>query len=379
MCNRPIVHVCVTDSFSGTERVILELSRHAVQAGHPVAAIVPAIQALDPFENALKDAGATVRRLGAVYDRNRNYLKSFTGFVGALRELEPALVHFHVPWVPCGWEAILAARAAGVQCVLRTEHNPVPDPLSQLQRAKLRIVDLAASHVVFVSRGTSDSHLSNGRTWLRNWSVIPNGIPFKLTDSIDRRAVVRARLGLPSDALIAVMVGSLVVRKGPIDFVRSAARAIAQDSQLHFLVLGQGPLREPGERLARELGVAGRVRFLGHRSDVHELLEAADIYVQPSHYEGLSIAMLEALAAGLPMVSTRVEGLEEVLVDGRGAYVCDVGDIEGVARGLVTLERNPALRKELSTLLRDRTIREFSSTAMYAHYEALYRGLGALN
>jgi glycosyltransferase involved in cell wall biosynthesis len=99
--------------------------------------------------------------------------------------------------------------------------------------------------------------------------------------------------------------------------------------------------------------------------------------VQPSHYEGLSIAMLEGLAAGLPMVSTRVQGLDEVLIDGGGAIVCDVKDIEGLARGMMRLENSAELRAEFVAALKPRVLREFSSTTMHTRYQEIYRRLGA--
>src|SRR6185295_19808486 len=96
-----------------------------------------------------------------------------------LRKISPGIVHFHVPWVPCAWEGILAARSARVPLIVRTEHNPIPAPLSLRQRLKLRVLDTSVDHVVFVSKGSADTHLKHGRGWLRRWSVVPNGIPMQ--------------------------------------------------------------------------------------------------------------------------------------------------------------------------------------------------------
>src|SRR5262249_45264711 len=157
-----------------------------------------------------------------------------------------------------------------------------------------------------------------------------NGVDAATGPSVSR-AELRRSFGLPEDTLLAVMLGRLEVRKGPLDFIEAATRAQAAGTKLHFLIVGDGPLRPEVEQLIRERGVGERVHLAGHRTDATALLPACDIFVQPSHYEGLSIAMLEALAAGLPMVSTRVAGVDEVLVGGEGALVGEVGDVAALA------------------------------------------------
>ena len=369
-----IVHVAVTHMYSGTERVLAELAEEAAHEGNRVAVILPVRPGLDVLAERLSANGVVVERLGNLFAADRDRARSFVEFWKLFRRLRPAVVHFHIPWVLCGWEAVLAARLAGVPAVVRTEQNPIPGPLPRLQRLKLRIADLAAHHSVFVSKRNRQSHLAHGRSWLRRSSVIPNGIapaPAPLG-----RAAARECLGLPAEAPVAAMVGHLEPRKGPLDFVRAAALAIAEGSGLHFVVFGDGPLRAEAERLAQALGVAARVHFAGHRGDVRALLPALDIYVQPSHFEGLSIAMLEALAAGLPMVSTRVEGLDEVLDGAGGALVCEVGDIAGLAAALVRLEGDRALRAELARETQARVLEKFSSETMTGRYRLLYERLG---
>ncbi|MCC7362933.1 MAG: glycosyltransferase [Dehalococcoidia bacterium] len=370
-----ILHVSVSGGFSGTERIVCELAERSRGEGIATGVVVPVRPALDGMARRLEAAGVTVFRTGDLFAADRGLPGSFATFWKLFRAVRPRVVHFHIPWVPSAWEAVIAARLAGVPVVLRTEHNPITAPLPLAQRAKLRITDLAAHHVVFVSKGNAERHRANGRGWLRRWSIVPNGIPAAPAPPATRDEL-RAILGAPPGATIAAMVGHLEERKGPIDFVRAAAAAVDAGSELHFAVFGDGPLRAEAEALAGVLGIAGRVHFAGHRPDVRRLLPACDIFIQPSHFEGLSIAMLEALAAGLPMVTTRVEGIDEVLRGG-DAIVCEVRDIQGLARGMRDLERDPGRRAELAAATRARVLESFSAEAMWAAYRALYTQLGA--
>ena len=171
------------------------------------------------------------------------------------------------------------------------------------------------------------------------------------------------------------MVGALEERKGVLDFVRAARVALDGDGTLQFFVLGDGGLREAAAALAGELGMAGRVHLLGYRPDVRAILGVSDLYVQPSHYEGLSIAMLEALAAGLPMVTTKVEGVADVFPDGRGAVAVDVGDIGGLGAGIVLLAGDAPLRETLSNRSAARVREAFTIDVIRECYRRLYAEL----
>src|SRR5207245_9206043 len=94
----------------------------------------------------------------------------------------PRLIHFHGRWAPTAWDAVLAARAAGVRSIVRTEQDPVPSLMVERHRTTLRLVNAAVAHVVFASRGAARVHLTGEGHWFKNWSIIPNGARFELID-----------------------------------------------------------------------------------------------------------------------------------------------------------------------------------------------------
>jgi glycosyltransferase involved in cell wall biosynthesis len=369
-----VTHVAVSDRFAGTERVIMHLASGSAARGRPASVVLPELEGFDSMVTSLGPSRVPVYRVGNLHAPTRGKADSFVKFLRLFRRVQPTIVHFHVPWVPMAWEAVFAAAAARVPVITRTEHNPVLYPLPKAQRIKMRLADAVVQHVAFVSRGLAQSHFDNGRNWLRRWSVIPNGVDIQQRSTIGR-AELRQSLGVPPDSLLAVMLGRLEVRKGPLDFVRAAARARDAGSRAHFLVIGDGPLRAEVEQLIRDLNIGDRVHLAGHRDDATALLPACDVFVQPSHYEGLSIAMLEALAAGLPMVSTRVAGVDEVLVNREGALLCDIGDIDSLTRHMLELERDGELRARLGAMLQRHVLTNLTNDKMGEAYEALYSDL----
>ncbi len=336
--------------------------------------MLPSVRDLDRLAEQLTSAAVTVRRLDA-HDAWRNHSRSFLYFRDLFRKLAPSLVHLHVPWVSCAWAVTIAARAARVPITVRTEHNPIPDRRPVCQREKIRVLDGAVDHVVFISREVADAFAAGGRDWLDRWSVIPNAVSAGPMDPADRERT-RAALALPANAPVAVMAGHLEERDGALDFIRAAGAAGRKGSRLHFLLMSAGPLPDFGERLARDVGIAGRLHFAPANADLGRVLSASDLYVQPSRHDGRSIAMLEGLAAGLPVVTTRVPGLDELLSSGAGAIVCEPGDVRALAQGMLALETEEPLRRRLVDLARPWVSSKLSHRVMHESYEGLYARLG---
>jgi glycosyltransferase involved in cell wall biosynthesis len=208
----------------------------------------------------------------------------------------------------------------------------------------------------------------------RKCAVVPNAVPHDLAASADGdREALRREAGLPAGVPIAAMVGRLELRKGPLDFVRAAAVAAPLAPDLHFAIFGDGELRPETEALIAELGLGERVHLLGHQPEVRRLLAACDIYVQPSHYEGMSLAMLEALAIGLPMVTTHVDGVDEVAPNGDGALIVPIGDTAALGRAIARAAADPDLRTRMARTTRTRVHDQFNVEAMFARYRAVYR------
>ena len=204
--------------------------------------------------------------------------------------------------------------------------------------------------------------------------VIYNGIDTARFSPAASRSAARAQveeLVAPrrADALVLLFVGYSFRRKGLAQAVR--AMAAAGDERLELWVAG-GDDPAPYERLARELGVGERVRFLGHRSDVVGLMRAADVFVLPASYEPFGLVVLEALACGTPVITSCAAGVAELMTDGREGYlVDDPSDTAEIGRALgVFLEREAAW-PELSAAARALAL-EWDWDSIWRRTEALY-------
>jgi glycosyltransferase involved in cell wall biosynthesis len=167
-------------------------------------------------------------------------------------------------------------------------------------------------------------------------------------------------------------VAALFERKG-IDVLLRALSSLSDEEPVpRVWIVGDGPERPRLERLAARLGVDDRVRFLGRRDDVADLLTACDVYVQPSRHEGLGVAALEAMAAGRPVVASRTGGLAESVVHERTGLLVPAEDPAALAESLARLLEDPALRKRLGSAGPERVTKAYSPGAMVEAYAQLY-------
>lgn len=159
------------------------------------------------------------------------------------------------------------------------------------------------------------------------------------------RAAIRRDIGVSDDQTLVLSVGELIERKNHEVILRALGRL--NDPKICFAVAGKGPLRERLLQIAREEGIADRFRLLGFRTDTAELYHAADICAFPSRIEGLGLAGVEALAAGIPLVSSNVHGILDYSKDGRTGYTVSPDDADGFARAIKTLADHPELRESM--------------------------------
>jgi len=190
-----------------------------------------------------------------------------------------------------------------------------------------------------------------------NFAAVPDAPPLD-----------RAQFGTPQDAPLAVALGRLHRGKGLDVLIRAAALI----PELFVWITGEGPERESLENLARELGVTGRVKFLGWREDRAALYKAADLCVYPSREEPFGNVVVEAWASGTPLLTTASTGPRWLVRDGEDALMTPVDDVEALAAGMRTLIASPELRGSLAAAGRRRVQEEFSEAAIVAQYVALF-------
>jgi glycosyltransferase involved in cell wall biosynthesis len=205
--------------------------------------------------------------------------------------------------------------------------------------------------------------------------VIHNGFSGSFPDvSEESRARARSLLGLPKDALVAGIVANLRPVKRIDVFLRAAALAGAMEPRLRFVIFGEGDERAGLERLCAELNLADRVVFAGRRNNVPELLPALDVGVLSSDSESFSNAVVEYLAAGLPVAATDVGGCREALGDSPAGRFVVPGDAEGLAHAILELLGQDALSS--ARKLHPQRVRDLFSRESYLQsYAAMYRGI----
>lgn len=300
----------------------------------------------------------------------RMYLLAPLRFVRAVRRERPAVVHSFLFYenLICRFAGVVAPETAVVNGE-RGFHNSTRTLLHLLDRLTLAFADVIVSN----SRAGAQHYLDRGVEWA-DLRVIPNGRRLReYRDASDPG--LRAELGIPRDALVVGTVGRLVERKGQFDLLRSWPRVRETVSDGHLVLVGYGPERDALETLAGELDIDSTVHFLGSRDDVPELLDAMDLFAFPSHWEGLPGALLEAMAAGLPIVATEAHGNVELVSDGDTCLMVRPRDPVSLGDAIAQLGTDRQLASELGDRAQAEAFERYTLDAMVERFESLYEEL----
>jgi glycosyltransferase involved in cell wall biosynthesis len=201
--------------------------------------------------------------------------------------------------------------------------------------------------------------------------VIYNGIDPGHRPTSTERLTARAALGVPESALVTGTVGRLDPVKNLHVFLRAHALLLETHPEARAVIVGDGPERAALAAQAAELGIADSVMFTGYRSDARALMAAFDVYVNSSTYEGVSLTILEAMAATLPVIATPVGGNPEVVIDRETGYLVP-GQPRLIADAVARLAADPRRRRTMGDAGRWRVMRHFSLARMVSDYAAAY-------
>lgn len=260
------------------------------------------------------------------------------------------LIHVHTPTVSILTR--LAARKARKQgsTVMYTchgfhFHNAAPKKNWMMFYPMERVMSRFCDYIVTINK----EDFNRAKTFnAPNVRYIP-GVGVNINHihncKIDKKAYKR-EIGVPENCILVLSIGEMIERKNHEVIVRALAKV--QNPNVYYVICGKGPLREHLEKLANNLGVGDRVKFLGFRKDIPELCNTADISAFPSRIEGLGLAGIEAMAAGVPLVSSNVHGILDYVIDGKTGYACNPDDVDGFASAISSLADNSALRKEMA-------------------------------
>jgi glycosyltransferase involved in cell wall biosynthesis len=331
--------------------------------------VCPATPAGKPFLDRAASLGVETFALN--WQGNERY----TGhhFVRWLCERGFDVFHGHAG---IGWEGhagIQAARRAGIPVVIRTEHLPYlltnPRDRAQHTRTCHRL-----DRLLCVSHESAASYL-DARLPADLLEVIHNGIS-AISSRRDRRDI-RAACRIPQSGKIILTVARMTEQKGYHHLLAAVPAVVGSEPRAHFLWAGAGPLERDLRQLCDHNGLGGCVSFLGHRTDVADLMAAADLFVLPSLFEGLPLVVLEAMTAGLPVIGTRVCGTTEAVMDGVTGRLVPPGDAPALASAILDTFSHPNRTARLAAAARRHVEQEFSAERMAQQTLLLYRELVA--
>ncbi|WP_447860128.1 glycosyltransferase family 4 protein [Nitrospira calida] len=375
-----VCHVITKLELGGAQEVALFTVSHLDRARFRPALVTGPDGLLTEEAKALPGVEVQVlpplrREIRPVHD-----LLALIQLIRLFRRLRPTIVHTHSS--KAGILGRWAAWFARVPVIVHTVHGYGITPRQPAWlRAVLvgveRLTGLVTTHWVAVSRADIDQGLRWGLFPRERVSLVRPGIdprPFSTALSDAQRTRLRAELGVHGGELVVGTVACLKPQKAPLDFVAVAARVCCRFPSVRFVLAGDGELREPVEAAVRQAGLQERLRLLGWRRDIPALLQALDVFVLTSHWEGLPRVLLEARASGLPVVATRVGGAAEAIVEGEHGWLCPPGDVEGLAERVCHVLEDAGQRARLRAS-RDSLPKEFEIREMLRQYEALYERL----
>jgi glycosyltransferase involved in cell wall biosynthesis len=358
----------------GAQRVVLHTARELDRGSFAVALAWGPGDRLDNEAATIPDLECypiptLVRPVAPVSD-----FRALRSLRAAMRAFRPQLVHTHSS--KAGILGRLAARLEEIPTV-HTVHGFGFTPLQSaptrftyrmVERMMARVTD----HFVTVSETDLRRGLEMGLFKPEQVTVIRAAIDLERFQYAAGGDEVRAELGVPSAVPLVTQIGNFKPQKAPLDFVRAAAAVRNRAADVWFVMVGDGPLRPAAERLAHELGVADRMIFSGWWENIPGLLAATTISVLTSRHEGLPCAVVESLAAGVPVVATAADGTVEVVRSDCNGLLVPAGDIGAIADGVCRLLEDGALHARLAAAA-SLGLEDFDDDLMVRKQEDLYR------
>jgi glycosyltransferase involved in cell wall biosynthesis len=371
---RPLRLLWLIDSLTlgGAESLTVAFARAARERSIELTVCARTTIEGNPLEDEIRAAGGVVENLGA---RNLRDVRAFRRLLGIVREGRIDIIHAHLTYA-----AIWAGVASLVTRVpsIATMHVAPPKDAGFREAARQwimrRVVNHHAARAVVVSDALRQEFASAGirRSKL---VVVHNGVDVRTSSSDTRR--IRRELGVDEVALLLTAVAVLREGKGIDVLLRAVARIADAFPSMRVVIAGEGPKREEWEQLARILGIDGRVIWTGFRRDIDDLLEASDLFIHPTLADAFPTVVLEAMAAGLPVIASRVGGVPEIVDDGVTGKLVPPGNDEALAVAIEEALRTSSWRRDAGAAARERAQREFSIEAWIERLERLYADVRA--
>ena len=357
------MYLAHTFAVGGAEEMVLNLVRHLPARFEPM---VCCIHDLGPIGEEIRAAGVPVTVLGLSPGLRRPWdvvrLQRF------LAEAQPRIVHTFL--LTASLYGRLAAMIAGVPIVIGTEVN-IYERKRPAHALAERLLMQGTATVVASAESVRQFYIRQVHADPAKVEVIYNAVDWSQLHTTRGREQMRTSLEVPLDRPVAGVIARLTEQKGHVHLFEALARTPGL-ADLFLIVVGDGDLRQNLQQQAEALGIAGRVRFLGARRDLGDLLNAVDLFVLPSLWEGLPLSLVLAMGAGLPVVATRVAGLPEVVDEGRTGLLVPPGDSQALGAALARVVADGAFVRRLGAAAREAVLPKFGVDGYVASVASLY-------
>ncbi len=361
-----VLHVIGQIGVGGCEKQLLELVRRADRARCQYGLCYYSPDT-DNLIRQFTEAGVQLYYVDK-FGPSATTWKFFRSLRGTIRQFNPDILH---TWLySANFWGRLAGRSLGYRRLIASERSFMTSyPLAA------RVAERLLRCTYWTANSRASAQRVRGFLGVRDqrMKVLYNAVDPPNRNVQADRAEVRRELGLGPEQKLVLMVGRLTEAKDHPTLFRAAQRVLAIDPPVTFLCAGHGELEAALRRELAERKLTDRVRLLGLRRDVPRLLSAADVFCLTSRFEGFPNAVAEAMAAGLPVVCTRFEGVEEVVQDGRTGLLVGVGDDEALARRVGELLAEPGARERLGQAAREWVRQNLSWDRLLGQMDELYR------
>jgi glycosyltransferase involved in cell wall biosynthesis len=360
---------CITElDPGGAERALVQLVTRLDRSRW--SPVVYCLSAAGALVGDLEGSGVPVACLGA---RGSGILVVLPRLVLLLRKQRPVLLQTFLHHANIVGR--VAGRLAGVRHIVSGIR--VAEKRSRFRRWLDRVTDVCVERHVCVSHAVARFSIEQGRLPPHKVVVIPNGVDAELFQSAQPADL--SELGIPPHSRTLLFVGRLDHQKGPFDLLRAFQQLAQRLDDLHVLMVGDGPLRGELERAVDQCGLRSRFHLVGRRNDIPRLMKAADCLVLPSHWEGMPNVVLEAMAAGLPVVATRVEGSTELLdaggENGKHGLLVPSGCPESLAPAIERALSGSASVSGMTKEAQHHVTTTYTWDAVHKEFEQLYTEL----
>jgi len=288
------------------------------------------------------------------------------------RKEKPAIVHTHI--LGANIYGRIAAILARVPVIVSTEHNVY------YKKKKVHIwldgiLAKSTDKIVAVSNRVKEFTSRQEGIGEDKFELIYNAIDSAEFLPTDSRKAIRRKLDLPEGDFVLGTVGAITVQKGHYYLIRAVSQIVKKYPNTILLIAGIDELKEKLQKIVHNLNLEKNVRFLGLRRDVPDILNCMDVFVLPSLWEGTPLALLEAMLTGLPVVASSVDGILEVVENGKNGILVPPGNVEALSDAIDGLIRNPQLRQNLAKAAREHILEKFDVKQYIRKLENLYSGL----